>query len=47
MTADNLVKYKGHKYEAFWRNLSEGYSLFEQNHQPPKVNVKAQKYVFE
>jgi murein L,D-transpeptidase YafK len=47
MTNENLAKYKGHKYEAFWQNIAEGYRFFEQNHQPPKVNVKNKKYVFE
>lgn len=47
MTRQQLNAYKNNKHYDFWKNLAVGYELFEQNHTPPKVNVKGLKYVFE
>ncbi|WP_428659013.1 L,D-transpeptidase family protein [Runella sp.] len=47
MTAQNLSQYHEHPYAEFWKNLSEGYTLFEKTALPPRVNVKDKKYVFE
>jgi murein L,D-transpeptidase YafK len=47
MTRQKLNDYKKNKHYDFWKNLAIGYQLFVQNHQPPKVNVKGLKYVFE
>lgn len=46
MTEQNLIRYAGHEYDAYWRELKTGYDYFEQNHQPPTVGVKDQRYVF-
>lgn len=47
MTENNLDKNKTHPFAAFWRNLSEGYSLFERTANLPRVNVRDKKYVFD
>ena len=32
----------GHQWEAFWRNLKEGYDMFDNTRLPPVVGVKDQ-----
>jgi murein L,D-transpeptidase YafK len=46
MTQRNLSWYKNSKWLDFWANLAEGYSWFEKNGRPPKVDVQGGKYVF-
>lgn len=46
LTSQNLANYDAHPSADFWKTISEGYSLFEKNAFPPRVNVKRKKYVF-
>lgn len=46
MTAANLEARKGDKWYGFWRNLKQGYDLFEKNRRPPLVGVSQKRYVF-
>ena len=46
LTQANLLRYRSHKSLAFWQELKIGYDLFEQTHQPPRINVSNQKYHF-
>jgi murein L,D-transpeptidase YafK len=46
MTTQNLANYDAHPSADFWKTISEGYSFFEKNTFPPRVNVKRKKYVF-
>ncbi len=47
MTAERMAKAAGNPNENFWKNLREGYELFEKNQTPPKVSVANERYVFE
>ncbi|MFH1215451.1 MAG: murein L,D-transpeptidase family protein [Pseudomonadota bacterium] len=47
MTAENMALHKRSPWMKFWRNLKEGYDLFERNSIPPVASVKNKKYVFE
>ena len=47
MTADNMKKHSKSKWISFWENLKTGYDFFEKTKQPPNVEVKNKKYVFE
>lgn len=46
MTTENFKRHKYSKWIKFWKNLKEGYDLFEAYKIPPKTNVKRKKYVF-
>ena len=46
MTAARLQTAAGNANVEFWKNLKEGYDLFEKSHVPPDVDVKNGKYVF-
>lgn len=46
MTEENLAKHGDSQWLPFWRNLKEGYDLFEQYHVPPTVGLLNQKYSF-
>ncbi len=47
MTAANMHRYHGHRYEWFWTNLKVGYDMFEQEgFRPPLVLVQNNQYVF-
>jgi len=37
----------GNKWEDFWKNLKEGYDLFERGKTPPEVAVSDGRYVFQ
>jgi len=43
----NLQKNKSNQWFSFWKNLKEGYDLFEKNKVPPNVKVKNKKYIFD
>ena len=43
---ENLEQYKSHSWYRFWRNLKQGYDLFEQTKRVPDVQVKNRQYVF-
>ncbi len=48
MTDENMNKHKFSGWYKFWKNLKEGYDFFEENgHNPPNVEVKNKRYVFE
>jgi murein L,D-transpeptidase YafK len=47
MTKDNMEKYKSSEWLDFWKNLKEGYDIFEKSHIPPQVKVENKKYIFE
>lgn len=46
MTAERMSTLSGEKHEEFWKNLAEGYELFEQTHVPPNASANAGRYVF-
>ena len=47
MTDVNMRKHGRSKWRSFWRNLKEGYDLFEKTGQPPTVTVRNNRYAFE
>jgi len=47
MTSDNFNRYDIPQWRDFWRNLKEGYDLFERTHRPPRVSVCDSSYVFD
>ena len=47
MTGGWMEKVAGDANEDFWRNLKEGYDLFEQNRVPPEILVVDGRYRFE
>lgn len=47
MTAARMYDAFGNSNEAFWKNLEQGYDLFEKNHVPPVVSVVDGCYQFE
>ena len=46
MTADRLAKAAGSPWEAFWKNLRQGYDAFEKSHVPPDPSVRDGWYRF-
>ena len=46
MTAENMRRHANDRWIAFWRNLKEGHDLFEKTSMPPRVRVRAGRYVF-
>lgn len=46
MTDKNMDQYKKSQWNTFWKNLKEGYDIFENKKTPPIVNVKDRKYIF-
>jgi murein L,D-transpeptidase YafK len=46
MTSEAIAFRSGHKWEAFWQNLRQGYDAFEKTRRPPIVGVKNKRYVF-
>lgn len=47
MTVANLERHKNNKWYGFWKELQQGYDLFNQTRTPPKVGVKDKQYVVE
>jgi murein L,D-transpeptidase YafK len=47
MTEQNLAAFADSEWSGFWRNLKEGYDLFERTHRPPRVTVCGTRYGFE
>jgi murein L,D-transpeptidase YafK len=47
MTEQNLARHKTPRWSSFWRNLKEGYDLFERTHRPPRISVCDGRYDFE
>ncbi len=46
MTQAAMAAHAGSPWIGFWRNLKEGYDMFERTHVPPVVAVKDGRYVF-
>ena len=46
MTEENMKRQTKSEWVAFWRNLKEGYDLFEQTSTPPQVTVNNNRYIF-
>ncbi|GLQ54122.1 L,D-transpeptidase family protein [Devosia nitrariae] len=46
MTAQNIAANHDNQHMAFWKNLKEGYDLFEINRTPPVWDVCERQYVF-
>lgn len=46
MTPERMDKAKSSRWYSFWLNLQEGYNAFENDKNPPNVEVKAKRYVF-
>ena len=44
MTVENMARYKGHQWFAFWQTLKEGYDAFEITRQIPTVTVCEKRY---
>ena len=47
MTSENFNRYDIPQWRDFWRNLKEGYDLFERTRRPPRVSVCDNSYVFD
>lgn len=46
MTAENMARHQGHKWQAFWQNLKTGHDWFEQKRRPPDTYVQNGQYRF-
>ena len=46
MTAANLARHANSPHLAFWKDIKEGYDLFELNRAPPNWDVCEKRYVF-
>ena len=44
MTDENMARFKGHQWYAFWQSLKEGYDAFEATRQVPAVTVCERRY---
>jgi murein L,D-transpeptidase YafK len=47
MTGEWMLTFAGDPNEEFWKNLREGYDLFEKTRVPPEVSVADGRYQFE
>jgi len=47
MTKENMEQHKQSKWIRFWKNMKQGYDIFENERKPPNVMVKNKKYAFE
>ncbi|HIP61692.1 MAG TPA: murein L,D-transpeptidase [Sulfurovum sp.] len=46
MSDEAMIEYQTGKWYSFWKNLQEGYRLFEESKIPPNVNVRGKSYIF-
>jgi len=46
MSDERLARENNHRWLPFWKNLQEGYELFEKTGTPPNVQVENKRYVF-
>ncbi len=46
MTSQNVAIHKGGKWYGFWKNLKQGYDIFERTKRPPLIGVENKRYVF-
>jgi murein L,D-transpeptidase YafK len=44
MTEENMARFKGHKWHAFWQILKEGYDHFETTRRVPDITVCERRY---
>ena len=47
MTGNNMEKHKHSRWHDFWKNLKEGYDIFETEKIPPNVIVRNKRYAFD
>lgn len=47
MTEHMMQRYRENHWYVFWKNLKEGYDLFEKSKMPPNVKVRAKRYIFD
>lgn len=47
LTSAALAAASGHTWAPFWRNLKDGYDLFEARRQPPRVGACRGEYLFD
>jgi len=47
MSASNIDRYSNHEWIDFWRNLKQGYDVFEATLRPPRVRVSGKHYIFD
>lgn len=47
MTDENMSEHENSEWYSFWKNLQEGYLIFEKHKNPPNVLVKNKRYYFE
>jgi len=47
MTNENLARYERPGLRSFWRNLKEGYDLFERTRRPLRISVCGGRYAFQ
>ncbi len=47
MTDANMARYDTPPLRSFWRNLKQGYDLFERTRRPPRISVCGSRYDFE
>ena len=47
MTKKNMEQHKRSKWIRFWKNLKQGYDIFENERKPPNVMVRGKRYIFE
>ncbi|QEE12960.1 murein L,D-transpeptidase [Bartonella krasnovii] len=46
MTKDNMLRHSNDPHYSFWVMLKKGYDFFEENRQPPVVEVYEKRYIF-
>ena len=46
MTEQNLNQNRNSPWFEYWKNLQEGYALFEESRQLPQIDVENKKYIF-
>lgn len=46
MTAANMRRHQDTRWQGYWRNLQEGYDIFERTALPPEVTVDRDRYIF-
>jgi len=46
MTAENMAKHRGDPNFDFWKNIKQGYDIFETTKRQPKVSACGRRYVF-
>lgn len=47
MSAEEMERYRSHRWFDFWSNLKEGYDYFETHRIPPQVKTRRKRYIFD